>query len=148
MNINYENYSTLKDQLAEYITKKNLPQIQKQVDNIIQSCDSLRINREVYFRQSIDFLVKEYLFDSVECFKNVINTEKEHIITSVKFDLNPISDLLNDKLPQFSIYKINKILDGLYTEMTDLFISNIHKISNELINKYTTETFVIKTTGI
>ena len=63
MNINYKNYSTLKDQLDEYITKKNLHQIQKQVDNIIQSCDSLRINREVYFRQNIDFIVKEYLFD-------------------------------------------------------------------------------------
>ncbi len=144
MNINYKNYSTLKDQLAEYITKKNLPQIQKQVDNIIQSCDSLRINREVYFRQNIDFIVKEYLFDSVESFKKVINTEKEHIIPSVKFDLNPISFLINDTLPQFNVIKIYETLYDLHTEMTDLFIGNIDKISNELIEKYITETFGIK----
>lgn len=136
MTINYKNYSILQEKLAECITEKKLSQIKTQVDNIIWYCDLLRTNREVYFRQNIDFLVKEYLFDSVESFKNVINTEKEHIITSVKFDLNPVSDLLNGKLPQFNIIKIFEILYDLHAEITNLFISNIDKIANELIEKY------------
>lgn len=138
MNINYKNYSILQEQLTECITKSNLPQIQKEIDEMVLYCDLLLTGTEVCFRQNVKYSLEEWVLKSVDSLKDFVNTEKEHLINSVRFDLNQITSLLKDVLPQFSLYKISKILDGLHIEMKDLFISNMDKTSNELIEKYTT----------
>lgn len=136
MTIDYKKYLMLQEQLTECITEKNLPQIQKQVDKIVSSFDNILSNLQKHIKISFETYSKEYLFEP-STFEQFILKEKEDIINTLKFDLNPILSLLEDKIPQLNIYKINKTLDGLYIEMTDLFIKNMNKIATELIEKHT-----------